>query len=133
MEPELTLELSPLQKQYITYAENFLIKQNITEEVYIIYINRYMKDIKNIDTTKQQRKQLTIIYENLKSLFDAKSTQGLTQADYDIEQMNEEIRYEEEQKEKRLRAEEARKKLQDEYEMSKNIEESRKKHKKIKT
>ena len=34
MEPELT----PLQKQYITFAENFLIKQNITEEVYNIYI-----------------------------------------------------------------------------------------------
>ena len=34
MEPELT----PLQKQYIKYAEIFLLKQNITEEVYDIYI-----------------------------------------------------------------------------------------------
>ena len=71
-------------------------------------MNRYVEDINKIDTNKQQRKQLTTIYENLKSLFDAKSTQGLTQADYDIEQMNEEIRYEQEQEEKR-RAEEAKK------------------------
>ena len=34
MEPKLT----PLQNQYIKYAENFLLKQNITEEVYDIYI-----------------------------------------------------------------------------------------------
>ena len=34
MEPKLT----PLQNQYIKYAEIFLIKQNITEEVYDIYI-----------------------------------------------------------------------------------------------
>ena len=31
-------ELTPLQNQYITFAENFLIKQNISEEVYNIYI-----------------------------------------------------------------------------------------------
>ena len=123
MEPKL----SPLQNKYIKYAEKFLIKQNITEEVYDIYMNRYVEDINKVDIMNQQRKQLTSIYENLKSLFDVKSTQGLTQADYDIEQMNEEIRYEEEQKEKRIRAEEARKKLQDEFEMSKNIEDSKKK------
>ena len=105
MEPELT----PLQKQYITFAENFLIKQNISEEVYNIYMIRYVEDINKMDTNKQQRKQLATIYENLKSLFDAKSTQGLTQADYDIDQMNEEIRYEQEQEEKRIRAEEAKK------------------------
>ena len=115
MEPELTSsELSPLQKLYITYAENFLIKQNITEEVYVIYINRYVEDINKVDITNQQRKQLTAIYENLKSLFDVKSTQGLSRADYDIEQMNEEIRYEQEQEEKRIRAEEAKKKIQTE-------------------
>ena len=129
MEPGLT----PLQNQYIKYAENFLIKRNITEEVYDIYMKRYVEEINKVDIMNQQRKQLVTIYENLKSLFDVKSTQGLTQADYDIEQMNEEIRYEQEQKEKRIRAEEARKKLQDEFEMSKNIEESRKKHKKTKT
>ena len=33
MEPELT----PLQKQYITFAETILIKQNISEELYNIY------------------------------------------------------------------------------------------------
>ena len=90
-------------------------------------MNRYVEDINKVDIMNQQRKQLTAIYENLKSLFDVKSTQGLTQPDYDIEQINEEIRYEQEQEEKRIRAEEARKKLQDEFEMSKNIEESRKK------
>ena len=60
MEPKLT----PLQKQYITFAENFLIKQNITEEVYNIYMNRYVEDINKMDTNKQQRKQLVTIYEN---------------------------------------------------------------------
>ena len=89
MEPEL----SPLQKQYITLAENFLLKQNITEEVYVIYMKRYVEEINKVDIMKQQRNQLVTIYGKLKSLFDAKSTQGLTQADYDIEQMNEEIRY----------------------------------------
>ena len=60
-------------------------------------MNRYVEYINKMDTNKQQRKQLATIYENLKSLFDAKSTQWLTQADYDIEQMDEEIRYEQEQ------------------------------------
>ena len=105
MEPKLT----PLQNHYIKLATNFLIKQNITEEVYDIYMNRYVEDINKVDITKQQRKKLAEIYENLKSLFDVKSTQGITQSDYDIEQMNEEIRYEQEQEEERIRAEEAKK------------------------
>ena len=38
MEPELT----PLQNHYIKLATNFLSKQNITEEVYDIYIYIYI-------------------------------------------------------------------------------------------
>ena len=107
MEPELT----PLQKQYITFAENFLIKQNITEEVYNAYMNRYKEKINNVDTTNQQRKQITEIYNDLESLFDEKSTQGLTQAEHDIEQIDEEIRYEEEQKEKKAKSRRSKEKI----------------------
>ena len=44
---------------------------------------------------KQQIKQHSTIYDDLKSKFGEKSTQGLTQSEYDMEQKEENIRYEE--------------------------------------
>ena len=44
----LKIGLTALQNQYIKIAEDFLIKQNITEEVYHVYMNRYMEAINNV-------------------------------------------------------------------------------------
>ena len=88
-------DLTDLQKYYIKLATNFLGKQNITEKVYDLYMRRYMEEINNVDTENQQRNRLSTIFNNLKSRFVEKSTQGITQAEDDIEQMDEEIRYEE--------------------------------------
>ena len=48
MEPET----AKLQKQYIKHASNFLSKQNTSQEVYDLYLDRFIEDIKNIDPTK---------------------------------------------------------------------------------
>ena len=90
-----------------------------------MHLNDFTNKIKSKNITSKGA--LSDTYTSFKSQFIGVSTQGLTQPDYDMEQIEEYLRYEEEQQEKRLREEEARKKLQDEFEMSKNIEESKKK------
>ena len=70
-------------------------------------MNEFINDIKTKNITSKGA--LSNIYTSFKSQFIGASTQGLTQPDYDMEQIEEDLRYEEEQQEKRLRAEEARK------------------------
>ena len=127
--------ISGEQQRFINYASSFLIIQHyLNEEAKIVHLNEFINDIKTKNITSKGA--LSNIYTSFKSQCIGASTQGLTQPDYDMEQIEEDLRYEEEQKEKRLRAEqeekrlraeEARKKLQDEFEMAKNIEDSKKK------
>ena len=104
-------DLTDLQKYYIKLATNFLCKQNITEEVYDLYMRRYMEEINNVDTENQQRNQLSIIFNNLKSRFVERSTQGLTQAEHDIEQNEEDILYEKQQEEKNTKSRRSNEKI----------------------
>ena len=104
MEPELT----PLQKQYINNATNYMLKYKMSQKDYDFYLSNFEKNVKNVNIYKNQQKQLTTLYDNFKSDID-KLQKDITSKKQGTSKIHDELELQ-----KMLRGEEERKKTQEE-------------------